>query len=278
MARRQSVRARRGRPAGRDRPGRVRYAAPDLPASSTRQRRDRAGPASDRHRAGHPGRADGPAGPRPLRPGLRRVQGGHRPGADRPGDRPPQPAASAAARPPPRSSSASRRRSWPDDSSAGAARPCADGSSSARRTRLVPRSDPARSRAATRGEAAGAADTTRDSIAASVPRRRTGGDPVHQRQHRPAQGGGLHARHPQRPGRASSATLFDIEPGEVDLCTFPLFALFAPALGMSSIVPEMDPTRPARVNPARIVEADRRLRRDEPVRLAGPAPPARPGR
>jgi olefin beta-lactone synthetase len=48
--------------------------------------------------------------------------------------------------------------------------------------------------------------------------------------------------------------LFDIEPGEVDVCTFPLFALFAPALGMSSIVPEMDPTRPARANPARIVE------------------------
>jgi acyl-CoA synthetase (AMP-forming)/AMP-acid ligase II len=48
--------------------------------------------------------------------------------------------------------------------------------------------------------------------------------------------------------------LFDIEPGEVDLCTFPLFALFAPALGMTSIVPEMDPTRPARANPARIVE------------------------
>jgi acyl-CoA synthetase (AMP-forming)/AMP-acid ligase II len=47
--------------------------------------------------------------------------------------------------------------------------------------------------------------------------------------------------------------LFDIEPGEVDLCTFPLFALFAPALGMSSIVPNMDPTRPARARPDRIV-------------------------
>ena len=47
---------------------------------------------------------------------------------------------------------------------------------------------------------------------------------------------------------------FDIQPGEVDLCTFPLFALFAPVLGMSSIVPEMDPTRPARAIPARIVE------------------------
>lgn len=46
--------------------------------------------------------------------------------------------------------------------------------------------------------------------------------------------------------------MFAIEPGEVDLCTFPLFALFAPALGMSSIVPEMDPTRPARAHPANI--------------------------
>lgn len=49
--------------------------------------------------------------------------------------------------------------------------------------------------------------------------------------------------------------MFAIEPGEVDLCTFPLFALFAPALGMSAIVPEMDPTRPARANPERIVGA-----------------------
>lgn len=53
---------------------------------------------------------------------------------------------------------------------------------------------------------------------------------------------------------------FQIEPGEVDLCTFPLFALFAPALGMSSIVPEMDPTRPARANPARIVGAIEKYR------------------
>jgi olefin beta-lactone synthetase len=49
--------------------------------------------------------------------------------------------------------------------------------------------------------------------------------------------------------------LYAIEPGEIDLCTFPLFALFAPALGMTSIVPDMDPTRPARVNPAKIAEA-----------------------
>lgn len=49
--------------------------------------------------------------------------------------------------------------------------------------------------------------------------------------------------------------MFAIEPREVDLCTFPLFALFAPALGMSAIVPEMDPTRPALANPERIVGA-----------------------
>ena len=48
---------------------------------------------------------------------------------------------------------------------------------------------------------------------------------------------------------------FGIAPGEIDLPTFPLFALFAPALGMTAVIPDMDPTRPARVNPKRIVEA-----------------------
>jgi acyl-CoA synthetase (AMP-forming)/AMP-acid ligase II len=49
--------------------------------------------------------------------------------------------------------------------------------------------------------------------------------------------------------------LYGIEPGEVDLCTFPLFALFAPALGMTSVVPEMDATRPAWVDPPKILGA-----------------------
>jgi acyl-CoA synthetase (AMP-forming)/AMP-acid ligase II len=49
--------------------------------------------------------------------------------------------------------------------------------------------------------------------------------------------------------------LFAIEPGEIDLCTFPLFALFAPALGMTAIVPDMDPTRPALADPAKLAEA-----------------------
>jgi acyl-CoA synthetase (AMP-forming)/AMP-acid ligase II len=43
--------------------------------------------------------------------------------------------------------------------------------------------------------------------------------------------------------------------GEVDLPTFPLFALFDPALGMTAVIPDMDPTRPAEVDPKRIVEA-----------------------
>ena len=62
--------------------------------------------------------------------------------------------------------------------------------------------------------------------------------------------------------------LYEIEPGEIDLCTFPLFALFAPALGMTAIVPDMDPTRPARVDPEQALRGHRRLRADEPVRLA----------
>jgi len=49
--------------------------------------------------------------------------------------------------------------------------------------------------------------------------------------------------------------VYDIRPGEIDLPTFPLFALFAPALGMSSVVPEMDFTRPAGVDPTRIFAA-----------------------
>lgn len=46
---------------------------------------------------------------------------------------------------------------------------------------------------------------------------------------------------------------YGIEAGEVNLPTFPLFALFDPALGMTTVVPDMDPTRPARVDPEKIV-------------------------
>ena len=49
--------------------------------------------------------------------------------------------------------------------------------------------------------------------------------------------------------------VYDICPGEIDLPTFPLFALFAPALGMTSVVPEMDFTHPADVDPVKIIAA-----------------------
>lgn len=49
--------------------------------------------------------------------------------------------------------------------------------------------------------------------------------------------------------------LFGIVPGDIDLPTFPLFALFDPALGMTTVVPDMDPTKPAKVDPKKIIEA-----------------------
>lgn len=49
--------------------------------------------------------------------------------------------------------------------------------------------------------------------------------------------------------------VYNIRPGEIDLPTFPLFALFAPALGMTSVVPEMDFTRPADADPVKILAA-----------------------
>lgn len=50
---------------------------------------------------------------------------------------------------------------------------------------------------------------------------------------------------------------FGIRPGEIDLPTFPLFALFDPALGMTAVLPEMDSTRPAWVDPTKIIGAIR---------------------
>jgi len=48
---------------------------------------------------------------------------------------------------------------------------------------------------------------------------------------------------------------YNIEPGEIDLPTFPLFALFDPALGMTTVVPDMDFTKPAKVDPMKIKHA-----------------------
>ena len=48
---------------------------------------------------------------------------------------------------------------------------------------------------------------------------------------------------------------YGITPGERDLATFPLFSLFGPALGMASIVPDMDASKPISANPANLFAA-----------------------
>ncbi|MGX9461565.1 olefin beta-lactone synthetase [Shewanella sp. A14] len=48
---------------------------------------------------------------------------------------------------------------------------------------------------------------------------------------------------------------YGICPGERDLATFPLFSLFGPALGMASIVPDMDASKPITANPAHLFAA-----------------------
>ncbi|MDT8390489.1 MAG: fatty acid CoA ligase family protein [Lentisphaeria bacterium] len=48
---------------------------------------------------------------------------------------------------------------------------------------------------------------------------------------------------------------FGIGPDNIDLPCFPLFGLFSTGLGCTAVIPDMDPTRPARVNPERIIEA-----------------------
>lgn len=52
---------------------------------------------------------------------------------------------------------------------------------------------------------------------------------------------------------------FGLEPGGVDLPTFPPFALFDPALGLTSIIPDMDPTRPASADPRKLHAAIERF-------------------
>jgi olefin beta-lactone synthetase len=48
---------------------------------------------------------------------------------------------------------------------------------------------------------------------------------------------------------------FGMQPGGVDLPTFPPFALFDPALGLTSVIPDMDPTRPAKADPRKLHDA-----------------------
>jgi acyl-CoA synthetase (AMP-forming)/AMP-acid ligase II len=48
---------------------------------------------------------------------------------------------------------------------------------------------------------------------------------------------------------------YGIQPGEIDLAGFPLFALFNAGMGVTTIIPDMDPTRPAQVRPENILDA-----------------------
>ncbi|HND55472.1 MAG TPA: AMP-binding protein, partial [Pirellulaceae bacterium] len=50
---------------------------------------------------------------------------------------------------------------------------------------------------------------------------------------------------------------YGIQPGEIDLPGFPLFALFNAAMGVTTIIPDMDFTRPAQADPRLILEAAR---------------------
>lgn len=56
---------------------------------------------------------------------------------------------------------------------------------------------------------------------------------------------------------------FGIAPGGVDLPTFPPFALFDPALGVGSVIPDMDPTHPAQADPRKLHDAIARFGVDQ---------------
>jgi acyl-CoA synthetase (AMP-forming)/AMP-acid ligase II len=55
--------------------------------------------------------------------------------------------------------------------------------------------------------------------------------------------------------RDALQALYHFKPGEVDLAAFPLFSLFDAAFGMTSVIPDINPARPAECRPEKIVEA-----------------------
>jgi acyl-CoA synthetase (AMP-forming)/AMP-acid ligase II len=48
---------------------------------------------------------------------------------------------------------------------------------------------------------------------------------------------------------------YAIGAGDIDQPAFPLFALFSTALGACAVIPDMDPTKPARVNPKKFIHS-----------------------
>lgn len=57
--------------------------------------------------------------------------------------------------------------------------------------------------------------------------------------------------------RDALLALYGFKPGEVDLAAFPLFSLFDAAFGMTSVIPDIDPAKPAECRPEKIAEAIR---------------------
>lgn len=67
---------------------------------------------------------------------------------------------------------------------------------------------------------------------------------------------GVHYSHGIFDGQVSAIRdMYDIEPGETAVPGFPLFALFSVAMGMRCVIPDMDPSKPAAVDPRNVVEA-----------------------
>ncbi|PCJ18918.1 MAG: peptide synthase [Candidatus Cloacimonadota bacterium] len=60
--------------------------------------------------------------------------------------------------------------------------------------------------------------------------------------------------HEQMRGQVDSIKKeFSITPDDVDFPVFPLFALFSTAWGITAVIPEMDPTKPSKADPVKII-------------------------
>ncbi len=59
------------------------------------------------------------------------------------------------------------------------------------------------------------------------------------------------------------ASRYNIQSGSRDLACFPLFGLFDAVMGVTTIIPDMDPTRPADVDPTKLIAAARQWEVDQ---------------
>ncbi|MBA2318484.1 MAG: AMP-binding protein [Euzebyales bacterium] len=67
---------------------------------------------------------------------------------------------------------------------------------------------------------------------------------------------GVVYRHPELAAQVRLLKgLYGFAPGDVNVATFAPFALFGPALGLTTVLVDMDPTRPADVDPAKLIAA-----------------------